>query len=109
MNNLETTLVFFAIVMLCVTTPAAICMAIILHDSKDNSRAAQRQHDQEYAPAGNVYVVLQTTNNYTTYEEHTHNDNRSITIDANAMPLIADTQRALQAKPARQFKVVGGY
>lgn len=90
------------LVLCCVLGSAVICLAIVVHDSKDNSRAAQRQHDAEYAPAGNVYVVLQTTNHYTT-----HNDNRQVHIDANAMPLVTERQQAIT--PTRKFKVVGGY
>lgn len=86
------------LVLCCVLGSAVICLAIVVHDSKDNSRAAQRQHDAEYAPAGNVYVVLQTTYNY---------DNRQVHIDANAMPLVTERQQAIT--PTRKFKVVGGY
>jgi hypothetical protein len=74
-----TGLLALLVVALCVLGSAVVCMSIIIHDSKDSSRPAQRRHDQEYAPVGNVYVVLQT-NNYTTYEEHTHQDNRQIHI-----------------------------
>lgn len=75
------------VVALCVLGSAVVCMSIIIHDSKDSSRPAQRRHDQEYAPVRDVYVVLQT-NNYTTYEEHTHQDNRQIHIHGD------DEQRA---------------
>jgi len=72
------------VVALCVLGSAVVCMSIILHDNKrdGSSLPAQRRHDQEYAPVRDVYVVFQTevTNHYTTYEEHTHQDNRQIHI-----------------------------
>ena len=77
------------VVALCVLGSAVVCMSIILHDNKrdGSSLPAQRRHDQEYAPVGNVYVVLQT-NNYTTYEEHTHQDNRQIHIYGEQRPTL---------------------
>ena len=76
---------------------------------ESSSIPAQRRHDEEYAPVGNVYVVLQTTNNYTTYNEHEHyHDNRSITVQGpQGMPLIADRQREIQQQEGRVFRVVG--
>ncbi len=94
------------VVLLCVLGAAVVCLLVIAYDNKHtgSSRPAQRHHDADYAPVRDVYVVFQTTNNYTT-----HNDNRQVHIDANTMPLIAERQRALTTKPARKFKIVGGY
>ena len=93
------------VVLVALIAVVAACVSLA-RQGENSSLSAQRRHDAEYAPVRDVYVVYQTTYNV---ENHTHNDNRSITIDANAMPLVADTQRALQAKPARKFKVVGEY
>jgi hypothetical protein len=70
------------VVLLCVLGAAVVCLLVIAYDNKHtgSSRPAQRQHDREYAPVRDVYVVLQTNNHYTTYEEHTHQDNRQIHI-----------------------------
>lgn len=78
------------VVALCVLGSAVVCMSIILHDNKrdGSSLPAQRRHDQEYAPVRDVYVVLQTTNHYTTYEEHTHQDNRQIHIYGEQRPTL---------------------
>ena len=54
----------------------------------NSSVPAQRKHDAEYAPVRDVYVVLQTTNHYTTYEEHTHQDNRQIHIYGEQRPTL---------------------
>jgi hypothetical protein len=70
-------LIAILVVLCCVLTAAFICLAIVHHASKDNSRAAQRRHEAEYAPVRDVYVVLQTTYNV---ENHTHQDNRQIHI-----------------------------
>jgi len=71
------------LVLCCVLGSAVICLAIVHHASKDNSRAAQRRHEAEYAPVRDVYVVLQTTNHYTT-----HQDNRQVHIYGEQQPTL---------------------
>ena len=77
------------VVLVALIAVVGACVALARR-GENSSRPAQRQHDREYAPVRDVYVVFQTevTNNYTTYEEHTHQDNRQIHIHGD------DEQRA---------------
>lgn len=84
--------------------------------SESSSRPAQRRHDDEYAPAGNVYVVLQT-NNY--YDDNRTYDNRQLLIGAaphpewpqapQGMPLIAVRQREIQQRAEWQTYEHNGF
>ena len=80
-----------------------VCVSIATR-GESSSRDAQRRHDEEYAPANNVYVVLQT-NNY--YDDNRTYDNRSITVQAQGMPLIADRMQEIQQQQGRRFVIVG--
>ena len=60
----------------CVLGSAVICLAIIAHDNKldGSSRPAQRKHNQDYAPAENVYIVIQHKHQHEHAHYHEHID-----------------------------------
>lgn len=103
--------------LLCLVVPVVVCLAFVIPAQRASSRPAQRQHDREYAPAQNVYVVLHTENTYNSYTT----DNRQVHIHAGELAAPAEGGRIAQrpalltpappvvgtGEPGRRFRAVG--